>query len=181
MGKEKPLKGKNIYLSSLNSDGDLSNYLKGINNKELTKYLEAGKKQHTIENLEDFINRMNASENHRLFGIFLNETREHIGNITLNNIDVSNRKAEIGIFLWSHQGRGYATEAVNLLARYAFTSLNLNRLYSGAVVQNHASVALFKRCGFEEEGILKMEFLKDNNYYDCIRFGLLKSKFLAKV
>jgi RimJ/RimL family protein N-acetyltransferase len=177
----KTLKGKNIYLKSLDPNGDLSNYFRGINDKELTKYLEAGKKQHTIKDLQDYINRTNASEDHILFGIFLNETHEHIGNVTLDNIDVSNRKAEIGIFLWSHQGKGYATEAVKLLARYAFTSLNLNKLYSGAAVQNHASVALFKRCGFEKEGILKMDFLKDNKYYDVIRFGLLKSKFLAKM
>lgn len=177
MIEKKTLKGQNISLKSLREDGDLSNYLKGINDGELTKYLEAGKRRHTVKDLQDYINRMNISENHRLFGIFLNETSEHIGNITIDNIDMSNRKAEIAIFLWSHHGRGYATEAINLLAYYAFTSLNLNKLYAGAVVQNLASVALFRRCGFEEEGILKMEYIKDNNYYDVIRFGLLSHDF----
>jgi len=181
MSKENSLKSKNIYLSTLNPSGNLPEYLEGINNKELTKYLEAGKKQHTIEDLQEYIRRMNASKAHKLFGIFLNKTHVHIGNITLDNIDLSNRKSEIGIFLWSHQGKGYATEAINLLACYAFTSLNLNKLYAGVAVENHASVALFKRCGFVEEGRLKMEFLKDDDYYDVIRFGLLKSKFLAKV
>ena len=177
MIEKKTLGGQNVSLKSLREDGDLTNYFKGINDKELTKYLEAGKRQHTVKDLQDYINRMNTSENHRLFGIVLNETGEHIGNITLDNIDMSNRKTEIAIFLWNHHGKGYATEAINLLVYYAFTSLNLNKLYAGAVVQNHASVALFKKCGFEEEGILKMEFLKDGDYYDAIRFRLLKSGF----
>ena len=142
------LKGQNICLKSLRADGDLTNHFKGINDKELTKYLEAGKRRHTVKDLQDYINRMNTSENHRLFGIFLNGTSEHLGNITLDNIDMSNQKAEVGIFLWSYHGRGYATEAINLLVDYAFTSLNLNKLYAGVVVQNHASVVLFKKCGF---------------------------------
>lgn len=180
MTEENTLKGNNIYLKSLKPDTDLSGYLRGINNKELTIYLEAGKRQHTLKDLQEYIDRMNTNENHRLFGIFLSKTHEHIGNITLDNIDISNRKSEIAIFLWRHHRKGYATEAINLLAYYAFTTMNLNKLYAGAVIQNRASVALFKRCGFEEEGILKMEFLKDNDYYDVIRLGLLKSKFLAK-
>ena len=177
MIEKKPLVGQRISLKSLRPNEDLANYFKGINDRKLTKYLEAGKRRHAVKDLQNFINRMNRGENHRLFGVFLSGTGEHIGNITLDNIDMSNRKAEVGIFLWSHHGRGYATEAVNLLASYAFTSLNLNKLYAGAVVQNHASVALFRKCGFEEEGILKMEFLKDGDYYDAIRFRLLKSRF----
>ena len=176
MIEKKTLEGLNICLKSLRTDGDLTNYFKGINDRELTKYLEAGKRRHTVKDLQDYINRMNTSKDHRLFGIFLNKTYEHIGNITLDNIDMSNRKTEIAIFLWSHHGKGYASEAINLLVYYAFASLKLNKLYAGAVVQNHASVALFKKCGFEEEGILKMEFLKDY-YYDAIRFRLLKSGF----
>jgi len=177
MIEENILKGQNIHLKSLRADRDLSSYFTGINDKEMTKYLEAGKRQHTVKDLQDYINRMNTSENHILFGIFLNGTSEHLGNITLDDIAMSNRKAEVAIFLWSYHGRGYATEASNLLIDYAFTSLNLNKLYAGVVVQNHASVVLFKKCGFEEEGTLKMEFLKDNYYYDVIRFGLLKSGF----
>ena len=176
MIEEKTLEGQNIYLRSLRADEDLTNYSIGINDIELTKYLEAGKRRHTAKDLQDYISRMNTGENHRLFGIFSNGTGEHIGNITLDNIDMSNRKAEVGIFLWRHHGRGYATEAINLLVNYAFTYLNLNKLYAGAVVQNYAAVALFKKSGFEEEGILKMEFLKDD-YYDFIRFRLLKSRF----
>ena len=176
MIENKRLEGQKIYLRPLSADGDLTNYFKGINDRELTKYLEAGKRRHTVKDLQDYINRMNTSENHRLFGIFLNKTHKHIGNITLDNIDISNRKAEVGIFFWSNQRKGYATEAINLLAYYAFTSLNLNKLYAGVVVQNLASVALFKKCGFKEEGILKMDYFKDDVYYDTIRFGLLKSE-----
>lgn len=167
------LEGHSISLRPLAADGDLANYLKGINDRDLTKYLEAGKRRHTIKDLQDFISRMNAGDDHRLFGIFSNGTGEHIGNITLDNIDMSNRKAEAGIFLWMHHGKGYATEAINLLVKYAFTYLELNKIYAGAAVQNHASVALFKKCGFEEEGMLKMDYLKDGHYYDVIRFRLL--------
>jgi RimJ/RimL family protein N-acetyltransferase len=176
MIKEKRLKGQDIYLRSLSTDEDLANYSAGINDIELPKYLEAGKRRHTAKDLQDYISSMNTAEDHMLFGIFSNWTGEHIGNITLDNIDMSNRKAEIAIFLWMHHSRGYAAEAINLLVNYAVTDLDLNRLYAGAALENYASVALFKKCGFKEEGILKMDYLKDDRYYDVIRFGLLKSR-----
>ena len=77
MIENKRLEGQKIYLRPLSADGDLTNYFKGINDRELTKYLEAGKRRHTIKDLQDYINKMNTSENHRLFGIFLKGTSEH--------------------------------------------------------------------------------------------------------
>lgn len=70
MIKKGTLEGQNICLKFLRADGDLTNYFKGINDRELTKYLEAGKRRHTVKDLQDYTNRMNTSENHRLFGIF---------------------------------------------------------------------------------------------------------------
>ncbi len=49
-------------------------------------------------------------------------------------------------------GQGYMTEAVRLVVREAFGPLGLHRLEANIQPQNHASIALVKRCGFEKEG-----------------------------
>jgi ribosomal-protein-alanine N-acetyltransferase len=49
-------------------------------------------------------------------------------------------------------GRGYMTEAMELVLRWAFTDLRLHRLEANIQPANTASIALVRRCGFELEG-----------------------------
>ena len=52
----------------------------------------------------------------------------------------------------AHAGRGYMTEALQLLVREAFGTLGLHRLEANIQPGNLASIALARRCGFEKEG-----------------------------
>jgi ribosomal-protein-alanine N-acetyltransferase len=52
----------------------------------------------------------------------------------------------------AHAGRGYMTEAVQLAVREAFGTLGLHRLEANIQPGNHPSIALARRCGFEQEG-----------------------------
>jgi ribosomal-protein-alanine N-acetyltransferase len=50
------------------------------------------------------------------------------------------------------EGRGYLTEAMQLVLWKAFTRLGLHRLEANIQPGNDASIALARRCGFELEG-----------------------------
>jgi ribosomal-protein-alanine N-acetyltransferase len=49
-------------------------------------------------------------------------------------------------------GRGYMTEGLSLVIRYAFRDLKLHRLEANIQPANKPSIALVKRCGFSREG-----------------------------
>jgi ribosomal-protein-alanine N-acetyltransferase len=49
-------------------------------------------------------------------------------------------------------GRGYMTEALQLLLRHAFDKMKLHRLEANIQPNNIASIALVKRAGFTKEG-----------------------------
>lgn len=51
------------------------------------------------------------------------------------------------------RGRGYATRAVNLVRRWAFHEVGLDRLWAGTDVHNAASQAVLRRAGFRLEGV----------------------------
>lgn len=62
------------------------------------------------------------------------------------------RQMEFGITLApSHQGRGYATEAMGCVLHHAFDTLGKHRVYAFTDVENHASSALFRRLAFRQE------------------------------
>jgi RimJ/RimL family protein N-acetyltransferase len=76
-----------------------------------------------------------------------------IGDCGLKVIRNEPWQAELGFtFSREHQGRGYASEAVGRLLRYAFEALALRRVLAITVCDNANSVALLERLGFRREG-----------------------------
>jgi diamine N-acetyltransferase len=92
-----------------------------------------------------------------------------VGLVDIYEFDPHNRKAAVGILVDSqYQGKGIATEALNLLADYAFSFLKLHQLYAYIPVGNKASKALFLRCGFIVSGILADWISIDKGYSDVL-------------
>ena len=99
-----------------------------------------------------------------------------IGCIDLFDFDPKNRKAGVGILIADRadRGKGYATEALNLLVDYGFDTLDLHQIYSNVRVDNENSVALFKRIGFEITGLKQDWVLDAGKWYDEYTMQLIK-------
>jgi diamine N-acetyltransferase len=102
-----------------------------------------------------------------------------VGFVYLNNIDWFARNAEFGILIGerNRQGRGLAKDALALVAKYAFTTLNLNRLYLRVVGFNKRALQLYRGFGFVEEGIQRKHAFARGRYYDVVLMGLLRREF----
>jgi len=178
------LKGERIFLSPLSPKNDLHGYSSWLNDQDTTLYMASGRFPATIESLRKYIEHYNTSKDGMLLGVFLKKNKKHIGNITLHMIDWRNRHGEIGIIIGDEKarGKGYATEAINLIVKHAFDKLNLNKLYAGMIEGNEASRKAFKKIGFKGEGIFKEHFYLNNRYLDCYRVALLEKDYrrLAK-
>lgn len=73
---------------------------------------------------------------------------------------------EIGYWIDTHYaGRGFVTEIVNALTRYALEGLKAQRVQIRTQINNEKSIAVAKRCGYSFEAQLK------NDRLDC-RSGL---------
>jgi len=99
-----------------------------------------------------------------------------IGCIDLFDFDPKNRKAGVGILIADRadRGKGYATEALNLLVDYGFDVLDLHQIYSNVRVDNENSVALFKKIGFEITGLKQDWILDGGRWYDEYTMQLIK-------
>ncbi|MBU7013667.1 MAG: GNAT family N-acetyltransferase [Theionarchaea archaeon] len=108
---------------------------------------------------------------------------EFIGNIGLHNIDLHNRKAELGIFIGDKEywGKGYGTEAVLLGLKFAFEALNLNKVYLRTFVSNKRAQRCYEKAGFKKEGILRQDMFKNGNYVDCIVYSVLIEEYFRSI
>jgi diamine N-acetyltransferase len=98
-----------------------------------------------------------------------------VGMIGLSHIDLLHRRAEYGVAIGEPQGRlqGFATEASRLLLDYAFGVLRLHRVYLHVLVGNEPALRLYRRLGFEREGVLRDHVWKGGGFHDAALMAIL--------
>ena len=99
-----------------------------------------------------------------------------VGAIDLFDFDAFHMRAGIGILVRDeYRKNGYASEALEILIRYAFEVLNLKQLYSNITPVNTASLSLFEKFGFERCGIKKDWIRTGNGFMEEWMFQKIRS------
>lgn len=95
-----------------------------------------------------------------LLHAYLKGTSTFVVGSGLHRIDWAARKFEIGYWCRTpYVGHGYVTEAVNAITDFAFKHLLANRVEIRCDTRNTRSIAVARRCGFLQEGILRHDSL----------------------
>jgi UDP-4-amino-4,6-dideoxy-N-acetyl-beta-L-altrosamine N-acetyltransferase len=99
-----------------------------------------------------------------------------LGYIFLNNINPVHRNCFLGIVIGDkkQRGKGYGTEAVELLAQYAFNTLNMHKITVEVININPHAIKVYEKLGFVNEGCMKQQFFSDGKYYDVLIMSLFK-------
>lgn len=110
------------------------------------------------------------------FVVYTKENEEPIGSVYLRDIDMHNEKAEFGIFLGEDSaiGKGYGTEATQLICRYGFEKLGLHKIMLRVFAFNKAAIRAYEKAGFIQEAYLKDEEKIDGEFFDIIFMAMIK-------
>jgi RimJ/RimL family protein N-acetyltransferase len=88
------------------------------------------------------------------------------------------RSASLGYcFHQAAWGNGYATEAAHALLRWAYDTLDLNRVQAEADTRNAASGRVLEKLGFVREGTLREDCIVDGEVSDSWVYGLLRREW----
>ncbi len=140
----------------------------------------------TIEEAKVEIRRTHAAfaEKDSLgWAVVLRKEQKVVGGVGLYSWSRRHRKAEVGYDLnRAYWGRGIAGEALHTVLNFAFSQMNLNRIYAGTIADNHESVRLLARNGFTHEGTRRQSSWEDDGtFHDSALYGLLRHEFYAAV
>ena len=122
------------------------------------------------ESRNDFYFTIRHKEDQRLLGyvrLYWIEWAHGSGNLRMGIGDPAER------------GKGYGSEALSMLLRYAFHELNLYRVSISVGEDNPRALAFFKRFGFTEEVRRRQALLRQGRYWDVIHLGLLQEEWQA--
>jgi len=113
------------------------------------------------------------------FMIRAKEDDRLIGKAAIQWIEWTNGNAwvHLGIGSAQDQRKGYGTQALSMLVRFAFAELNLFRLSARVPEYNQAAISLFSKFGFVEEVRRRQALDRDGRRWDLIVFGLLNSEW----
>lgn len=114
------------------------------------------------------------------FIITENDSNIDIGMISLLDIDLRNKKCEMGRVLIandSSRGKGLGTQAIKLILEYAFNHLNLNKVYCEVFVDNLRALNSYKKIGFVQDGLFKNHIYKNGEYKDIAHLSIEKENF----
>jgi|Deesub1362B_J571_1020462.scaffolds.fasta_scaffold00026_130 RimJ/RimL family protein N-acetyltransferase len=175
--------GEGVRLRAIERE-DIPTFMRWFNDPEVRRYLTTYEPMSRAKEerwFEEYLTRQNDL-------ILAIEAREggtwvHIGNIGLHRIDWKNRTATLGIVIGEKEywGRGYGTEAVRTMLRYAFLELGLNRVELETFSFNPRAIRCYEKAGFKREGVRRQALHRDGSFHDVILMGILRSEFSTGV
>jgi RimJ/RimL family protein N-acetyltransferase len=122
---------------------------------------------------------MDEDKNLYYFTIRFRETNQFIGKAAIEWIDWTNGNAflRLGIGESEYQRKGYGSQVLKMLLRFAFNELNLYRVTAVVPAYNESAMKLFQKHHFVEEVRRRKAIQRDAEVWDFISFGLLNSEW----
>ncbi len=169
------IKGKNVLLRAIEiGDADILQQM--INDEEIERmvfgYSFPVSHHQQLKWIENLPNEKST------FRAMICVDDSAVGTIMLSDIDMRNGTAEIHIKLArsAERGKGYGSDAVSTLVKYAFNELRLNCIYCRVKEDNIASQRMFEKCAFVKEGNMRSRIYRGGKFYDVYEYSILKDE-----
>lgn len=171
------LVGERVYLRSLTRD-DLALIQKWSNDPEI-RGLTGQVQPFQPADAEKFYEKLGSDEHRVWFIVALKEDDRAIGEAGLLRMFPAWRTTDLSIIIGEKDawGKGYGTEAINLLLDYAFGYLSFHRVAIGVVGFNENALQFYEKVGFKREGIQRDGYYYNHEYSDFVMMAILEDEY----
>ena len=166
------IESERLIFKPLSMQHFTQDYVDWLNDPDVYRYLETGG-NYTLDLLKTYL--LDVEKKDILFwGIHLKDSLLHIGNIKIDPVNFKNGTAEYGIMMGrkSEWGKGYAKEATLAIIEFCFKEMRLRKITLGVIADNKVACYLYKKIGFETEGVYKNHCFVEGEYCDGIRMAI---------
>lgn len=131
---------------------------------------------YTEEDGKNFISRLLATDEQENFAFAITADGRVVGSIGVSRQkNVHSRTGELGYYLAEdYWGRGMMTEAVRQICAYVFENSDILRIFAEPYAYNTASCRVLEKAGFQYEGTLRKNAVKNGTVLDMKMYAILK-------
>lgn len=127
---------------------------------------------------------MRSQENDKLqFTIALRDDNKPIGRVYISRIDTLQDSLDITRIYIGEENyikKGYGEEAMRDILEYCFIQLHMERVTLDHLPQNSPAESLYKKLGFQFEGIMRHAGKKNGKYVDLHLMSMLRVEYFDK-
>ena len=148
-----------------------------INNEKVTANLRDGIPfPYTEKDGEEFINKTLSAEKDTQYGFSITFEGKVIGSIGVyRRENVHRLTAEIGYYIGEpYWGKGIITDAIKQMCEYVFKNTDIVRIFATPYSHNKASCRALEKAGFQLEGVMRCEAIKNGKMLDSMMYALIK-------
>lgn len=126
--------------------------------------------------------QMDEDKNLYYFTIRARDDDHLVGKAAIQWIEWSNGNGflRLGIGTAEDRRKGYGTQALGMLLRFAFAELNLFRVSAIVPEYNEGAIALLKKFDFLQEVCRRKSLERDGRRWDLYVFGLLRDEWQVR-
>ncbi len=133
---------------------------------------------YTEQDGKDFISDMLSADENETFAFAITVDDIAIGSIGIfRQGNIHRQTAELGYYMAEeYWGRGIMTEAVRQICEYVFSESDIIRIYAEPFAYNIASCRVLEKAGFQYEGTLRSNAVKNGKVIDMKMYSLIKNE-----
>ena len=175
--------GETIRLAAIQPETDQDDFSGWSSNSEYLRLLDSEPaRPHSAQYFQRRFDQPGEGSNNYSFAIRTLDGDRLIGQVELGGIEWPHATGwiSIGIGDPDYWDKGYGTDAMNELLRFAFTEAGLLRVALNVFEYNQRSFHLYEKLGFQVEGRIRGFLQRDGKRWDLIYLGLLKPEWQGK-
>ena len=158
---------------------DAKDLAAALSNKKVQDNLRDGLPYpYTEQDGKEFISAMLSADESETFAFAITVDNMVIGSIGIfRQGNIHRQTAELGYYIAEeYWGKGIMTEAVKQICEYVFGDSDIIRIYAEPFAYNIASCRVLEKAGFQYEGTLRSNAVKNSKVIDMKMYSLLKEE-----
>ena len=135
----------------------------------------------TKEGTKKWIEKELGNEHVIVFAIRTLTDDRLIGDVGLDGLFWNHGDTFLGIGVGDREfwGKGYGSDAMRVVLRYAFTELNLRRVTLNVFEYNPRAIRAYEKLGFQQEGRVRKYLNREGRRWDLVYMGIMKEEWLS--
>lgn len=179
------LKGRLVNLAAPDPE-EMSRFLSASNrDSEYKRLLDTDPPRlHSVKKSKEWLEKELGEMGEVMYWFTIRSVEEDrlLGDITLDVTLWNARDAFVGLGIGSREfwGRGYGTEAMQLILGYAFLEVNLHRVSLTVFEYNPRAIRSYEKAGFRQEGRMRGALFREGKRWDVLYMGITRAEWMDR-